>query len=94
MSMFDTLVHGRDDAAGLRFSPALDDIAVLDRGALGLDPRQPLPTTTVSVVALAHLVADYVVLDAGAVLGRGCGPLVLRRTDDRAAGTRPVVPRP
>jgi 1,4-dihydroxy-6-naphthoate synthase len=80
--MFDALVHGRVDAGGLRFTPEMDDIEVLNRRALGLDPRPPLPVTKVSVAALGRLTGEYAVLDAGAALGRGCGPLVLRRGDD------------
>lgn len=97
--MFDALVHGRAPAAGLRFSVELDDIEVLNRRALGLDPRPPLPVTKVSVGALPGLTRDYAVLDAGAALGRGCGPLVLRRSDDSAratlgelAGARVAIP--
>ena len=97
--MFDALVHGRVDAGGLRFSVEMDDIEVLNRRALGLDPRPPLPVTKVSVAALARLTGEYAVLDAGAALGRGCGPLVLRREGDsrrRAladlAGARVAIP--
>lgn len=85
--MFDALVHGRVDAGGLRFSVEMDDIEVLNRRALGLDPRPPLAVTKVSVAALARLTAGHAVLDAGAALGRGCGPLVLRRGDDARHGT-------
>jgi 1,4-dihydroxy-6-naphthoate synthase len=97
--MFDALVHGRVDAGGLRFAVEMDDIEVLNRRALGLDPRPPLLVTKVSVAALGRLTADYAVLDAGAALGRGCGPLVLRRGDDRRratlselAGARVAIP--
>lgn len=97
--MFDGLVHGRVDAGGLRFTVEMDDIEVLNRRALGLDPRPPLPVTKVSVAALGRLTHDYAVLDAGAALGRGCGPLVLRRGDDprwatlaELAGARVAIP--
>lgn len=97
--MFDALVHGRVDAGGLRFAVEMDDIEVLNRRALGLDPRPSLPVTKVSVAALGRLTTDHAVLDAGAALGRGCGPLVLRRAgDDRHAtldalvGARVAIP--
>ena len=80
--MFDALVHGRVPAGDLSFSVEMDDIEVLNRRALGLEERGPLPVTKVSVAALGRLTGDYAVLDAGAALGRGCGPLVLRRADD------------
>jgi 1,4-dihydroxy-6-naphthoate synthase len=97
--MFDALVHGRVDAGGLQLAVEMDDIEVLNRRALGLDPRPPLPVTKVSVAALGRLTTDYAVLDAGAALGRGCGPLVLRRGDDprrttlaELAGARVAIP--
>ncbi len=80
--MFDALVHGRVVLPGLTPAVEMDDIEVLNRRALGLDPRPPLPVTKVSVGALGQLTAEYAVLDAGAALGRGCGPLVLRRASD------------
>ena len=97
--MFDALVHGRVDVPGLRFSVEMDDIEVLNQRALGLDPRPALPVTKVSVAALGRLTTDYAVLDAGAALGRGCGPLVLRRGEDGSrrtladlAGARVAIP--
>lgn len=80
--MFDGLVHGRVPTDGLSFSPALHDIEQLNRRALGLDEGSRYDVTKVSVAALARLTDEYAVLDAGAALGRGCGPLVLRREDD------------
>lgn len=80
--MFDALVHERVQAGGLRFSVQMADIEVLNRRALGLDSMAAPPVTKVSVGALGKLTADYAVLDAGAALGRGCGPLVLRRRGD------------
>ncbi len=85
--MFDALVHGRVDAGGLRFAVEMDDISVLNRRALGQDERAPLSVTKVSVGALGQLTRDHAVLDAGAALGRGCGPLVLRRADDARFGS-------
>ncbi|MEM7153206.1 MAG: 1,4-dihydroxy-6-naphthoate synthase [Myxococcota bacterium] len=85
--MFDALVHGRVPAGDLRFAVEMDDIEVLNRRALGLEERAPLPVTKVSVAALGQLTRDYAVLDAGAALGRGCGPLVLRRADDERRTT-------
>lgn len=80
--MFDALVHGRTPAWARPVQVEMDDIEVLNRRALGEDPRPPLPVTKVSVAALGRLTREYAVLDAGAALGRGCGPLVLRRADD------------
>ncbi|MHC4514829.1 MAG: 1,4-dihydroxy-6-naphthoate synthase [Planctomycetota bacterium] len=39
---------------------------------------RPLVVTKLSIPALAHLTDDYTALSAGAALGVGCGPLVVR----------------
>ena len=84
--MFHALVHGRVDAGGLRFEVVMEDIEALNRRALGEHEALPLAFTKMSVAALGHVTERYAVLDAGAALGRGCGPLVLRRGDDARVG--------
>jgi 1,4-dihydroxy-6-naphthoate synthase len=80
--MFHALVHGLVEVPGIRFAPVIEDIEALNLRAL--DPARRLPITKLSAAALARLTDHYTVLDAGAALGRGCGPLVVRqatRTD-------------
>jgi 1,4-dihydroxy-6-naphthoate synthase len=79
--MFHALVHGLVDSGGLAFETVMEDIEALNRRALG-EGEGGLDFTKVSVAALGHVTDRYLVLDAGAALGRGCGPLVLRRRDD------------
>lgn len=91
--MFHALVTGKVEVEDVGFAAELLDIEELNQRALGVDkndPRQPktekalgpqarpLVVTKLSIPALAHLTEDYTVLSAGASLGRGCGPLVVR----------------
>ena len=87
--MFHGLIRGGVEVPGLRFAPVIADIEALNLRALGREPQRrgpPLPLTKLSAAALAHLCDDYSVLSAGAALGRGCGPLVVRRGDDVGLG--------
>ena len=70
----------RDGAFGLRLE-LLDDIEALNRRATG-DAGARLDVTKLSVPALARVVDDYAVLDAGSALGFSCGPLVVQRGDE------------
>lgn len=74
--MLDALVHRKGPLSeGPRVESWIQDIAALnDRAILGPDP---LAFTKLSVAALGHCKGKYKVLDAGAALGRGVGPLVL-----------------
>lgn len=78
--MFHGLIAGDVVVPGLRFSPAIADIEALNLRAL--DPSRALPLTKLSASAVAHLCDRVTVLAAGAALGRGCGPLVVRRAGD------------
>jgi 1,4-dihydroxy-6-naphthoate synthase len=80
--MFHAVVHGLVDVGGLRLETVMEDIEALNRRALGEHDEPPLAFTKMSVAALGHVTDRFAVLDAGAALGRGCGPLVLRRADD------------
>lgn len=98
--MFHALVFGRVEVPSvqaIRFMPVIEDIEALNLRAM--DPARRLPITKLSASALARLTDHYTVLDAGAALGRGCGPLVVRlagREDLRALadldGKRVAIP--
>ncbi|MFV8755323.1 1,4-dihydroxy-6-naphthoate synthase [Nannocystaceae bacterium ST9] len=77
--MFHALVFGLTEVPGVRFAPVIEDIEALNQRAL--DPARRLPITKLSAAAIARLTEHYTVLDAGAALGRGCGPLVVRRAE-------------
>lgn len=78
--MFHGLIAGELRVPGLRFKAAMADIEALNLRAL--DPARALPLTKLSASALAHVCDRYTVLGAGAALGRGCGPLLVRRAGD------------
>ncbi|HLQ39226.1 MAG TPA: 1,4-dihydroxy-6-naphthoate synthase [Planctomycetota bacterium] len=78
-------VHGKVPTPGFRLLPRLEDIESLNRRVV--EGLSPLPVTKLSIPALAHACSGYAVLSAGAALGFGCGPLVVRRADDLTIGT-------
>jgi 1,4-dihydroxy-6-naphthoate synthase len=89
--VFDALVHGRVDAAGLRFAERLEDVETLNR----LARDGVLDVTKVSYGAIPYLLDRYVLLRSGGALGRGCGPLVVsRREKERGEmrGARVAIP--
>lgn len=73
--MFHALVHGIVAAGGATFEPVLEDIEALNTRAAN-DDRAPA-FTKLSVATLPFVQERYGVIDAGAALGRGCGPLVV-----------------
>ncbi len=83
--IFDALVHGRIDTEGLTFEPLLADVEDLNQRAF----RRELDITKLSYHAFGHLTATYQLLRSGSALGRGVGPLLVRR-----AGTGAEQPLP
>jgi len=81
--MFHALVSGAVPCPEA-FTPWLADIEELNRRALGRGDASPLPVTKVSAAVLGRVTERYAVMSSGAALGRGCGPLVLRRGSDTA----------
>ncbi len=80
--MFHALVHGRVPWDGPRLVPVIEDIEALN--ARACDPgADRLAITKLSVGALPEVLEQYAVLGAGAALGRGVGPLVVRHAARR-----------
>ena len=79
--MFHGLMSGDVALPGIELRAHMADIEALNLRALSEDP---LPFTKLSASALAQLCDRYTVLSSGAALGRGCGPLVVRRAADEA----------
>ena len=73
--IFDALVHGRVACAGLGFSERLEDVETLNSLALS----GVLDVSKVSYHLLGRILKDYLLLDSGGALGRGCGPLLVAR---------------
>lgn len=74
--IFDAMIHGRIDTEGLEFEVFLGDVEELNRRALVTD----LDITKLSYHAYAHLIEQYVLLDAGSALGNNCGPLLIAKS--------------
>lgn len=84
--MFEAIANRRVDFEGLEFSIQLADVETLNRAAFNGSAE----VTKLSYHAYAYCVSDYVLLNAGSVLGRNCGPLLVsKRTisiDEVASG--------
>lgn len=78
---FHALAHGLVRVPGATFSIYMDDIEALNRRALGELSAPQLPITKVSAALSSYLLDEYVILRAGAALGRGVGPLVVARPE-------------
>ena len=89
--LFDAWVHGRIDTEGLVPQVQLADIAELNALA-----RQGTPDVVKLSFFTYHLVSEqYALLEAGAALGRGCGPLLVSRAPlapEQLAQARIAIP--
>jgi len=75
--IFYAMLHGRVDTEGLTFLPYLSDVEDLNNLAL----QEKAEITKISFHAYCHAAAGYVLLQSGAALGRGCGPLLISLRD-------------
>ncbi len=73
--MFYGLARGLVDAEGLRFEHVLRDIETLNQWAM----EGKLEVTALSLNAYTHLTDRYLILNTGASMGRGYGPMVIAR---------------
>ncbi|CAO0821033.1 1,4-dihydroxy-6-naphtoate synthase [Desulfarculales bacterium] len=84
---FHALTHGLVPTPGERLTPFMADVEELNRRAC----KAELGLTKLSFHALAHVLDDYALLRAGAVLGRGCGPLLVARAGSPAPDLSRIV---
>ncbi len=73
--IFHALVHGRVRQEGYRLAVELEDVETLNNWAVD----ETLDVTKLSVFAWLKNRACYRLLDSGAAIGYGCGPLVVAR---------------
>jgi 1,4-dihydroxy-6-naphthoate synthase len=73
--IFDALVHGKVDTEGLEFDYFMADVEQLNGEAFNEKPD----ITKLSFHAFMHLAGRYLLLDSGAALGFGAGPLVISK---------------
>lgn len=74
--IFDALVNGKIDTSGLQFEAVLEDVETLNQWAL----QGRLDVTKLSFPALFRSVTQYAILNSGAALGNGVGPLLIAKT--------------
>ena len=81
--IFCGLVKGHIPLTGWSLQPErLEDVETLNEWAL----QGRLDITKLSFHAFGHALEDYVLLNAGAALGRGCGPLLVAGSNVDQAG--------
>lgn len=73
--IFDALVNGKIDTEGIKFSYFMADVEELNAKAFLEEPD----VTKMSFHAFLHLAEKYILLDAGAALGFGTGPLLISK---------------
>jgi 1,4-dihydroxy-6-naphthoate synthase len=73
--IFDAMVHQKVDTEGLEFNYFMADVEKLNGEAFSEKPD----ITKLSFHAFLHLAGRYLLLDSGAALGFGAGPLVISR---------------
>jgi len=73
--IFDALVNKKIDTGGLEFEAVLEDVETLNRWAF----EEKLDITKLSFPALFNNTNKYVLLNAGAALGKGTGPVLISK---------------
>ncbi|MEO7445921.1 MAG: 1,4-dihydroxy-6-naphthoate synthase [Ferruginibacter sp.] len=79
--IFDALVHGKIDTGNFLFEPQLEDVETLNQMAI----KGGLDVTKLSYGVLPLVLRKYKVLDCGSALGRGVGPLFIKKASDKVA---------
>ena len=77
--MFDAIVNRRIDLEGLQFDVEYHDIEQLNEQALS----RIADVTKCSTAILPAISDAYALLDSGSALGRGNGPLLVRRRGEQ-----------
>lgn len=86
--MFDAIINKRIELDGLDFDVEYWDIEQLNERAL----RRRADITKCSTALLPAIVKHYRLLDSGSALGRGNGPLLVRRRGEQTSLRRIAVP--
>ncbi len=86
--MFDAMVNGRIDCEGLSFDLSYLDIEELNRATLGAEAE----FSKVSCATLPLINHSYALSSVGAALGRGNGPLLVKRRAFEGEIGRVAVP--
>lgn len=86
--MFDAIINRRIDLDGFEFDVEYLDIEQLNQAALG----RRADITKCSTAILPYIAEHYSLLDSGSALGRGNGPLLVRRAGDTTEMRHIAVP--
>ena len=89
--IFYALMHGKIPLRHIDFAaPQLEDVETLNRWA----NTTKLDVTKLSFHALGYMLDHYTMLNTGAALGRGCGPLLVTQPDQKtpASSWRIAIP--
>ncbi|MGE5521256.1 MAG: 1,4-dihydroxy-6-naphthoate synthase [Candidatus Dadabacteria bacterium] len=73
--IFDALVNKKIDTGNLEFEPVLEDVQTLNNWA----KERKLDITKLSLPAAFNVNSDYSILNSGAALGYGVGPLLIAK---------------
>lgn len=76
--IFDALIHHKIETEDLEFEVYLGDVEDLNQKAF----NKELDITKISYHAFGYLTDDYILLNTGSALGKGCGPLLVQRSKD------------
>ncbi len=74
--IFHAMLNGLVETEGLEFDPVIADVEELNRTAF----EKNIDVTKLSYFAFAHVINNYVLLNAGSALGNNCGPLLINKT--------------
>ena len=86
--MFDAIINRRIDLEGFEFDVEYLDIEQLNQAALG----RKADITKCSTALMPYIWKEYSLLDSGSALGRGNGPLLVRRAGEKSAMHHIAVP--
>ena len=75
--IFYALAHGKLDSPDVKFQVDLQDVETLNLRARDVF----YDLTKISIHAICHVFRDYVLLNSGGAMGKGCGPLVISGND-------------
>lgn len=80
--IFDAMLHGKIDTEGLSFKPVIEDVEALNKKAF----KAKLDISKLSFFTYAKTRKNYILLDSGAALGFGVGPLVVSKNSKLKPG--------
>jgi 1,4-dihydroxy-6-naphthoate synthase len=86
--IFYGIAKKRIDTKGIDFKILIDDVEILNNLAL----KGKLDISKISCHAFYYIQKDYQFLRSGGAFGRGCGPLLVKRTEDEEKIKKIAIP--